>query len=72
MAQNIRDSSYGLVFGVNTFAALLFQTLLTMAVADDVGLALPPRQQVRENAALLKLVIAPLTVRFVSLAYTNS
>ncbi len=33
------------MFGFNTFLALLFQTCLTMTVADDVGLALPPRQQ---------------------------
>ena len=46
VAQSIRDTSYGLVFGANTFAALAFQTLLTLAVADDaVGLSLPPRQQ---------------------------
>ncbi len=46
VAQNIRDTSYGLVFGVNTFVALAFQTALTMAVADDsVGFSLPPRQQ---------------------------
>ena len=46
VARSIRDSSYGLVFGFNTFLALLFQTTLTIAVADEaIGLALPPRQQ---------------------------
>ena len=46
MARSIGDSSYGLVFGFNTFLALLFQTALTLAVADDaLGTALPPRQQ---------------------------
>ena len=46
VARSIGESSYGLVFGFNTFVALLFQTALTVAVADDaVGLALPPRQQ---------------------------
>ena len=38
-------SSYGLVFGFNTFLALLLQTLLTSVVADSAGLALPPRTQ---------------------------
>ena len=34
------------MFGFNTFVALLFQTALTMAVADDVfGAALAPREQ---------------------------
>ena len=37
--------SYGLVFGFNTFLALLLQTLLTSVVADSAGLALPPRTQ---------------------------
>jgi len=46
VAQNIRQDSYGLVFGLNTFAALLFQTCLTMVVADDIGFALSPRHQV--------------------------
>jgi len=56
VAQNIRQDSYGLVFGVNTFAALLFQTVLTMVVADDLVLALPPRQQFAVYAALWVLV----------------
>ena len=38
-------SSYGLVFGFNTFLALLLQTLFTSVVADSAGLALPPRTQ---------------------------
>ena len=46
VARSIKDSSYGLVFGFNTFVALLFQTALTLAVADDVlWPALPPRRQ---------------------------
>ena len=46
IASNIREDSYGLAFGINTFLALAFQTLLTVVVADNVGLALPPRTQV--------------------------
>ena len=49
IASNITQSSYGLVFGFNTFLALLFQTILTTVVADSVGLALPPRDQVLIN-----------------------
>eukprot|EP00095_Tigriopus_kingsejongensis_P007313 maker-scaffold431_size173393-snap-gene-0.28 protein:Tk07313 transcript:maker-scaffold431_size173393-snap-gene-0.28-mRNA-1 annotation:"hypothetical protein DAPPUDRAFT_59074" len=45
IASRIKDDSYGLIFGFNTFLALLFQTVLTVVVADDVGLALPPRIQ---------------------------
>merc|ERR1719244_1075941 len=45
IASNITQDSYGLVFGLNTFLALTFQTVLTTVVADSVGLALPPRDQ---------------------------
>ena len=46
VARSIGDSSYGLVFGFNTFVALLFQTALTLAVADDaLWPALAPRSQ---------------------------
>ena len=45
IASNISQNSYGLVFGFNTFLALGFQTILTTAVADSAGLALPPKQQ---------------------------
>ena len=46
IARHISPSSYGLVFGLNTFLALSFQTVLTTIVADSAGLALEPRQQV--------------------------
>lgn len=46
VARLISDDSYGLVFGFNTFVALFFQSILTLIVADDLGLALPPRAQV--------------------------
>lgn len=51
IAANIRDDSYGLIFGLNTFLALALQTILTATVADSVGLALPIRTQVRGPAA---------------------
>lgn len=38
--------SYGLVFGLNSFLALVLQTILTVIVSDKRGLSLPPRQQV--------------------------
>ena len=47
VARHICDDSYGLVFGFNTFLALFFQSILTFIVADDAGLALPPRSQVK-------------------------
>ena len=46
IARHISPSSTGLVFGLNTFLALGFQTILTTIVADSAGLALEPRPQV--------------------------
>lgn len=45
MAQGISDDSYGLIFGVNRFLALSFQSLLTFVVADEKGFALGERSQ---------------------------
>ena len=46
VAKGLKKSSYGLVFGINTFLALLFQTILTLIVADKIGFALEPKAQV--------------------------
>lgn len=40
---------YALVFGVNTFIALLLQTLLTLVVVDTAGLGLDVYTQVRKK-----------------------
>jgi len=37
--------SYGLIFGINRFMALVFQTILTLVVTDKHGLALSERAQ---------------------------
>jgi solute carrier family 19 (thiamine transporter), member 2/3 len=46
VAKGLKQEAYGLVFGINTFMALAFQTILTLIVADNVGLALEPQDQV--------------------------
>ena len=46
VAKAIPKDSYGLVFGINTFMALLLQTILTTVVASKAGFALTPRPQV--------------------------
>ena len=40
--------SYGLVFGVNSFIALVFRTILTLVMSDKRGLGLPVRAQVNK------------------------
>lgn len=46
VAKDLRQESYGLVFGINTFVALFFQTILTLVVSDKAGLALEIQTQV--------------------------
>jgi thiamine transporter 2/3 len=59
VAKHLNDDSCGLIFGVNTFVALVLQTVLTVIVVDEVGLALLIRTQVsnvlRENLVLYKV-----------------
>lgn len=47
IAKHIKDESYGLVFGFNTFIAIVFQSILTAVVVRGgaIGLALSPRDQ---------------------------
>ncbi|XP_063704597.1 thiamine transporter 1-like [Culicoides brevitarsis] len=45
VAKQLADDSFGLIFGINTFLALVFQTVLTILVTSESGFALDVRQQ---------------------------
>lgn len=60
----MKEESYGLVFGINTFLALAFQTILTLIVADSVGLALMPDDQVFSCLDMLSKYLS--TINFIS------
>ncbi|XP_076271502.1 thiamine transporter 1-like isoform X3 [Rhynchophorus ferrugineus] len=46
IAKNIEEDSYGLIFGINTFIALVCQTILTLVVVTGtIGFALDIRKQ---------------------------
>uniref|UniRef100_A0A914E9C8 Reduced folate carrier n=1 Tax=Acrobeloides nanus TaxID=290746 RepID=A0A914E9C8_9BILA len=45
IAKKMMCESYGLVFGVNGFIALIMQTILTVVISDKRGLGLPVRAQ---------------------------
>jgi len=45
VAQGISQDSYGLIFGVNTFLALILQTILTLVLSDEQGFAFKERTQ---------------------------
>jgi hypothetical protein len=42
----LNENSYGLIFGVNTFIALVLQSILTVIVVDERLLELDTRTQV--------------------------
>lgn len=46
VAKSLTQDSHGLVFGFNTFVALLLQTILTVTVTGKGGLELSTRVQV--------------------------
>lgn len=46
VARGLTRDSYALVFGVNTFVALLLQSVLTFTIAGSAGFALNITQQV--------------------------
>ncbi|CAD6991683.1 thiamine transporter 1 [Ceratitis capitata] len=45
VARHLEEESFGLVFGVNTFVALVIQTLLTITVVSNSGFSLDTRGQ---------------------------
>ena len=45
IAKNLKENSYGLVFGINTWLGLGIQTILMFTVADSAGLNLSLRAQ---------------------------
>ncbi|XP_065076296.1 thiamine transporter 1-like [Ochlerotatus camptorhynchus] len=45
VAKYLQQDSFGLIFGINTFVALVFQSILTVVVISESGLMLSPRGQ---------------------------
>ncbi|KAI8129812.1 Folate transporter 1 [Lucilia cuprina] len=45
VARYLEEDSFGLVFGINTTVALVFQTILTLVVISESGFALSPKGQ---------------------------
>ncbi|XP_046639183.1 thiamine transporter 1-like [Daphnia pulicaria] len=68
VAKGLKQESYGLVFGINTFLALFFQTILTLIVADSAGLALEPPEQFKVYGGYYFV----LGVVFISMAAYNA
>lgn len=67
IAKKMVCESYGLVFGANSFIALIMQSLIMFIVADKRGFAMPVRQQYVVYAGLHFLIAVIFAV---SVAYT--
>lgn len=50
VAKRLKDDSFGLVFGINTLLALVFQTILTLVVVSESGFGLNLRDQFKVNS----------------------
>ncbi|XP_075146467.1 thiamine transporter 1-like isoform X2 [Haematobia irritans] len=45
VARYLEEDSFGLVFGINTMIAVIFQTIITLVIIDENGLALSTKGQ---------------------------
>merc|ERR1712223_808168 len=66
IASNISQDSYGLVFGINTFLALAFQTILTTVVVDKIGFHLEPQDQFLVYSGFFLAVGVPFLISSLS------
>nr|XP_029712065.1 folate transporter 1-like [Aedes albopictus] len=66
VAKYLQEDSFGLIFGINTFVALAFQSILTVVVISESGLMLMPRGQFKVYGgyflALAAVYLVPATV----------
>uniref|UniRef100_A0AC35GY51 Reduced folate carrier n=1 Tax=Panagrolaimus sp. PS1159 TaxID=55785 RepID=A0AC35GY51_9BILA len=67
IAKKMVCESYGLVFGANSFIALIMQSIIMFIVADKRGLSMPVRQQYVVYAGLHFLIAVIFAI---SVAYT--
>lgn len=51
VARRLADDSFALIFGINTFLALIFQSIFTLVVVSDTGFTLTPRYQYVVNGS---------------------
>lgn len=65
IASELNSENYGLVFGWNTFTAVVLQTILTLAVVDSHGLNLDIRMQFVVYAAYFAVVSGILVAVYI-------
>lgn len=70
IAKHVEMTRFALVFGINMFAALLLQTILTSIVVDKRGLNLPVVTQVSNNSIITgTIIILACTMERLSFAF---
>uniref|UniRef100_A0A1B6LMW9 Major facilitator superfamily (MFS) profile domain-containing protein n=1 Tax=Graphocephala atropunctata TaxID=36148 RepID=A0A1B6LMW9_9HEMI len=63
VAKHLNQDSYALIFGMNSFAALILQTILTFTVAGVGGLTIPIRSQFMVYGGYFALMGVVYTVK---------
>ncbi|XP_048200560.1 thiamine transporter 2 [Perognathus longimembris pacificus] len=70
IAINLSVERYALVFGINTFLALVIQTIMTVIVVDQRGLNLPVRIQFLVYGSYFAVIAGIFLMRSVYVLYT--
>ncbi|XP_077011454.1 thiamine transporter 2-like [Tamandua tetradactyla] len=70
IAVNLSVERYALVFGINTFIALVIQTILTMIVVDQRGLNLPISVQFLVYGSYFAVIAGIFLMRSISIIYS--
>ncbi|XP_007502206.1 thiamine transporter 2-like [Monodelphis domestica] len=70
IAVNLSMERYALVFGVNTFMALVIQTIITFIVVDSKGLSLPVETQFLVYGSYFFVIAGIFIVRSIYIIYS--
>ncbi|EDL75523.1 solute carrier family 19, member 3 (predicted) [Rattus norvegicus] len=70
IAVNLSLERYALVFGIDTFIALVIQTIMTMIVADQRGLQLPVTTQFLVYGSYFAVIAGVFLIRSIYILYS--
>ncbi|XP_026970253.1 thiamine transporter 2 [Sagmatias obliquidens] len=71
IAVNLSVERYALVFGINTFIALVIQTVITVIVVDQGGLRLPVHIQFLVYGSYFAVIAGIFLMRSIFIIYSN-
>ncbi|XP_025786096.1 thiamine transporter 2-like [Puma concolor] len=70
IAVNLSVERYALIFGINTFVALVIQTVMTIAVVDNQGLGLPVSIQFLIYGSYFSVIAGIFLMRSIYIIYS--